>query len=41
MKPLTSALAVLAIAGSLVVGVPAATASVSIYGGASGCCKAL
>ena len=39
MKPLTSAIAALAIVGSLVVGAPAVTASVSLSGGASGCCK--
>ena len=39
MKPLTSAIAALAIVGSFVVGTPAVTASVSLMGGASGCCK--
>lgn len=39
MKPLASAIAALAIVGSLVVGVvPAATASVSLNG-PGGCCK--
>lgn len=39
MKPLTSALAALVLVGSLVAGAPATNASVSIFGGASGCCK--
>ncbi|UUI63802.1 hypothetical protein [Cellulomonas wangsupingiae] len=39
MKPLTSAVAALAIVGALVVGTPAVNASVSLNGGGSGCCK--
>ena len=41
MKPLTSAIAALAIIGTFVVGTPAVTASSSLMGGASGCCKDL
>ena len=40
MKPLTTAIAALAIVGSFALGTPAVTASsVSLMGGASGCCK--
>lgn len=40
MKSVASAIAALVIAGSLAAGVPAVTASsVSLNGGASGCCK--
>lgn len=39
MKPLTSALAALAVVATIAAGAPAVSASVSLSGGASGCCK--
>ncbi len=39
MKHLASALAALAIVGSLAVATPVVTASATLNGGASGCCK--
>ena len=39
MKALASALAALAVVGSLAVATPAVSASSSLNGGASGCCK--
>ena len=39
MKALSTAIAALAIVGSLVIGTPAVTASVSSVNGAGGCCK--
>lgn len=40
MKSVATALAALVVAGSLAAGVPAVTAaSVSLNGGAAGCCK--
>lgn len=41
MKPLTSALAALVIAGSLAVGAPALSAASTSLGGGIGCCKDL